>query len=115
MKRALSSLFIIATLCGFTACQTPPTPQALAYVTIREASNLIDAKMAVFEIKVNEGSVPAIKEIEVRQAYIDANKALRNAALLASADLSVATPEDVRKVVDAFLALVVQVIPPPEK
>lgn len=110
MKRLIAPFLLLAVLMG--GCQSHPTPQAVAYDTLRASLTVMETKMQLFNLEVNNGHVSPAKEREVREKYVAALKAVKAAAQVASAGLDASTPVEVNALVQSFLTIVTTVIPP---
>ena len=111
MRNLLVSFVTLALLLG--GCQNQATPEAIAYDTLLQAANVLDAKHALFEIEVAKGRVTTAKEREIRQSYIAAKNAIINASIVAESGLDAKTPEEVSRLVKATVALITEILPPP--
>jgi hypothetical protein len=105
-------VIVLAPIVLFSGCQTGATPEAIVYDTLQQAHNVVQAKHALFEIEVREGRVTTAKEREVRQKHVDALRAIRSAAEAASLGMNAGTPEEVDRLVAAYLRVITSVIPP---
>lgn len=110
MKPILFLVLVLGLVLGPIGCAGPgsakPTPQAVAYFTLHDTWQAVDAGMKIYADRCAKGKVSAKDQEEIDSAHEKFRLAFKSAVRLARHDWSGATPETVQKLSDELLALI---------
>jgi hypothetical protein len=96
-----------------TTCSREQTPEAITYNTLEQAQVFAKAYVDLFDAKVLEGGVPVAKQIEVNRAYVRVLEGINAAAAAARDGFSTQTPEEVQRLIQNLVNILVVIVPPP--
>lgn len=103
---AFSPVFLVPGCATGSGETSKPTPQAVAYFTLRDTWDAVDGAMRVYGLAVVEGKVSAATEKKIDSAHAKFRLAFKSAVRLASHDYTAATPDNVGALAAEVLTLV---------